>query len=273
MEIVRACILRIEGTNCEDETFSAFKNAGMHPELVHLKQLTGDAEPRRSLEDYDCLMIPGGFSSGDYVRAGAIFAARIKSKLMNEVIDLLERGGLIVGICNGFQVLVELGLLPGLDDLVTDEPQMALHTNDSNRFECRLTLLRHELEEGESPFTSRIEKGAILRIPSAHAEGKIVFPEEFQDEYLEKMRENRQIVFRYVNPDGERGGYPWNPNGSIEDIAGITNQRGDVFGMMPHPERVFHAYNDPMRKRGEIKAYGDGKAIFDSIFEYLSSRK
>ncbi|OFV67447.1 MAG: Phosphoribosylformylglycinamidine synthase I [Candidatus Syntrophoarchaeum caldarius] len=271
MKTLRVCILRIEGTNCEAEMFSAFKGAGMDPELVHLKQLTGDALPRRALEDYDCLMIPGGFSSGDYVRAGAIFAARMKCKLRESILNFLDGGGLIGGVCNGFQVLVELGLLPGFDDLISDEPQMALHINDSNRFECRLSFLRHELEEGTSPFTSRIKKGAILRIPSAHAEGKVVFPEEFQKEYLEKMRNNNQIIFRYVNPDGGDATHPWNPNGSVEDIAAISNPKGNVFGMMPHPERVFNACNDPMVKRGELKEYGDGRAIFDSIFEYLST--
>ena len=272
MKALRICVLRIEGTNCEEEMFSAFKKAEMYPEMVHLKQLTGDAEPQRLLEDYDCLMIPGGFSSGDYVRAGAIFAARMKSKLREDILNLLDGGGLIGGVCNGFQVLVELGLLPGFDGIMSDEPRMALHINDSSRFECRLSFLRHELDEGGSPFTSRIKKGAILRIPSAHAEGKVVFPEHVRDEYLKKMNENKQIIFRYVNPDGEGANYPWNPNGSIEDIAAISNPKGNVFGMMPHPERVFNAYNDPMTKRGEVKDYGDGKAVFDSIFDYLSSK-
>jgi len=268
----KICILRIEGTNCEAEMFSAFQGAGMFPEMVHLKQLTGDALPWRTLEDYDCLIIPGGFSSGDYVRAGAIFAARMKRKLREDILNFLDGGGLIGGVCNGFQVLVELGLLPGLDDLISDEPRMALHINSSNRFECRLSFLRHELDDGISPFTSRIKNGAILRIPSAHAEGRVVFPDELKSEYLKKLNENHQIVFRYVNPDGGRADYPWNPNGSVEDIAAISNPKRNVFGMMPHPERVFNAYNDPMTRRGEVKEYGDGKMIFDSIFDYLSSK-
>ena len=145
-EDVRVCVLRIEGTNCEDEMYEAFKMVGASPEKVHLKQLTGQSpsELKRDVEDYDILAFPGGFSAGDYVRAGAIFAARIRSAIGPQIRRFVESEKPVLGVCNGFQILVELGLLPALDDVMSPEPTAALYTNDSARFECRPTLLRND---------------------------------------------------------------------------------------------------------------------------------
>ncbi|MHC1636401.1 MAG: phosphoribosylformylglycinamidine synthase subunit PurQ [Candidatus Methanospirareceae archaeon] len=279
--VVRVCVLRIEGTNCEYETYLAFKRVGAFPEIVHLKQLIGAVKEkeRRRLRDYDLLVIPGGFSAGDYVRAGAIFAARIKGALREEIEEFIDFGKPILGICNGFQVLVEMGLLPGFERGVQ---QVALTTNDSNRFECRPTLLKHE-NRGKCIFTRKIERGRILKMPCAHAEGKFFIEEAKRETYIKLLEENDQIVFRYVDPEGNYASYPWNPNGSVYNIAGICDPEGNIFGLMPHPERAFFEYmsGDWTRKRGrrgcggegkgeKEEWRGDGELIFESVVEYLS---
>ena len=272
---VNVGILRIEGTNCEQESYDAFKRLGAKPEFVHLKQLLKidcTKDEKRDLFDYQCIMIPGGFSVGDYIRAGAIFAARIKSKLHKQLEEFLKQEYLMLGICNGFQILIELGLLPGIDNTISSFPEACLHINDSNRFECRTTLLKHE-NNGNCVFTWKIPKNDIRIVPSAHAEGKLMFPLDKQDEYLNKLEKNDQIVFRYVDPDGNYAGYPWNPNGSISNIAGICNHQGNIFGMMPHPERSFYRHQHPdWTSKGLNNNYGDGRDIFESVLEYICKK-
>ena len=274
-EDIRIAVLRIEGTNCEQESLDAFKRLGLNPEFVHLKQLLHidcNEDEKRDIFDFQCLMIPGGFSAGDYIRAGAIFAARIKSKLQKKLQDFVEQGYPVMGICNGFQVLIELGLLPGIDNNISQIPQACLNINDSDRFECRPTLLKHE-NNGNCIFTSKIKKNDIRLIPSAHAEGKLLFPLDEQEQYLNKLEENDQIVFRYVDQDGNYSGYPWNPNGSISNIAGICNHSGNVFGMMPHPERSFYKFQHPNWVNNNLQNnYGDGRAIFESVLNYISQK-
>ncbi len=266
-EDVKVCVLRIEGTNCEDEMYQAFDMVGASPEKVHLKQLTGQVSPelRRNIEDYDILAFPGGFSAGDYVRAGAIFAARIKSAIGPQVRKFVESEKPVLGVCNGFQILVELGLLPALDDTMSPEPTAALYRNDSSRFECRPTLLRND-NRGKCIFTSEIPKKKVLMIPSAHAEGKLL---SMDPKFVDRLEENDQIVFRYVGPDGEDAQYPWNPNGSPSDIAGICNPAGNVLGMMPHPERVLTRFTHPDWTRGYDSEEGDGLAVFRSVMKKL----
>ena len=272
-ENIRIAILRIEGTNCEQESFDAFKRLGSKPEFVHLKQLLNidcNKDEKRDLFDYQCLMIPGGFSAGDYIRAGAIFAARIKSKLQKKLEEFVKQEYPILGICNGFQVLIELGLLPGIDNIVSSVPEACLNINDSDRFECRPSLLKHE-NNGNCVFTSKIPKNDIRLIPSAHAEGKLLFPLDKQEEFVNRLEKNDQIVFRYVDPDGNYAGYPWNPNGSISNIAGICNHQGNVFGMMPHPERTFYKHQHPdWPNTGLGDNIGDGRGVFESVLDYIN---
>jgi phosphoribosylformylglycinamidine synthase len=283
----RICILRIEGTNCELETFLAFKRLGASAEIVHLKQLIGAVNEReqRDLKDYNLLVIPGGFSSGDYIRAGAILAARLKGALGAEIGDFITDGNPILGICNGFQVLVEMGLLPGFgahEEREIELQQAALTTNDSARFECRPTLIKHE-NRGTCVFTQGIAKGRILKMPCAHAEGKFFIDEQKRERYLQLLEDNDQIVFRYVDPEGRYASYPWNPNGSLAHIAGICNPEGSILGLMPHPERAFYTLMESdwsRRARGQKlgegggngDAYGDGKLIFESVLNYFRSR-
>ena len=272
---IKIAILRIEGTNCEQESYDAFKRLGADPEYVHLKQLLHidcNKDEKRDIFDYQCIMIPGGFSSGDYIRAGAIFAARIKSKLEKDLEEFVKQEYPMLGVCNGFQVLTELGLLPGIDVLMQDVPNACLSINDSNRFECRPTLLKHE-NRGKCVFTSKIPKNDIRLMPSAHAEGKLLFPLDKQEKYLKKLEDQDQIVFRYVDPDGDYAGYPWNPNGSFSNLAGICNSIGNVFGMMPHPERTFYRHQHPDWSRNGLKDdVGDGRAIFESVLDYISKK-
>ena len=274
-EDISVAILRIEGTNCEQESFDAFKRLGASPEFVHLKQLLHidcNEDEKRNVFDFQCIMIPGGFSAGDYIRAGAIFAARMKSKLGKDLEEFVKQEYPVLGVCNGFQVLTELGLLPGIDTVITSVPDACLNINDSDRFECRPTFLKHE-NKGKCVFTKKIPKDDIRLIPSAHAEGKLLFPLDKQKEYLNKLEENDQVVFRYVDPDGNYADYPWNPNGSFSNLAGICNHIGNVFGMMPHPERTFHQHQHPdWTKNGLDDNIGDGKAIFESVVDYVSKR-
>jgi len=266
------CVLRIEGTNCEEEAAAAFANVGASPEKVHLKQLIHQCpkEMRRDLDDYQILALPGGFSAGDYVRAGAIFAARMKSALGKELKAFVESERPIIGICNGFQVLVELGMLPAFEGGLSKEPQAALYTNDSARFECIPTLLKNE-NSGNCVFTRNLSKGTVVMFPSAHGEGKLMFSSEHERDYLNVLEKNDQVVFRFVGPDGSYAGYPWTPNGAISSIAGICNPAGNVMGLMPHPERVVHRITHPDWTRSGLdpSGEGDGRVIFQSAVDHV----
>ncbi len=265
--MVKACILLIEGTNCEEETKRALDRVGIEAEQVHLKQLTGNVskDRQRDLLDYQILMLPGGWSSGDYVRAGAIFAARIKSRLMPPLREFMDMGNLIVGICNGFQVLTELGILPGFDG-ISEQPEAALTTNKPARFQCRPVYIRHE---NKCRITNGIEKDRVLQIPIAHAEGRFTFGEK-NEEFLQRLIDNKQIIFRYCRENGEDAGeFPWNPNGSLYDIAGISNPEGNVLGMMPHPERVIDGIQEADWTRTG-REEGDGRIFFESIKEHAN---
>ena len=262
-------VVRIEGTNCEDESAAAFSSLGCNAEKIHLKQLLGDVEKskRRNLMDYDALYFPGGFSSGDYVRAGAIFASRVKSGLQSQVDEYINEGRPVLGVCNGFQILVEMGALPGTKSGTSAIPDAVLHTNDSSRFEARHVHLRVE-SNSQSLFTKNYETNQILSIPNAHAEGKLMMSQE----KFEELDKNNQIAFRYCSPEGELNpGYPWNPNGVAHDIAGITNPKGNVLGMMPHPERVFHGWQhtDWTSSGMNPDGPGDGRPLFQGVVDFL----
>ncbi|MHC1608899.1 MAG: phosphoribosylformylglycinamidine synthase subunit PurQ [Candidatus Methanofastidiosia archaeon] len=249
-EDINICILRIEGTNNEQEMYDAFKRLGTKPHLVHLNELS-------SLKPYQCLMIPGGFSAGDYIRAGTIFASRIKSTFMDELNSFIKEGYAVGGICNGFQILVELGLLPG-NPKGNGAVTACLSRNDSARFECRHSILKH-VSSNKCVFTSLLPQNEQLIVPSAHAEGKFLLSSG--KKAYEKLEKNGQIIFKYVNYNGETNApYPWNPNGSPYNIAGICNKRGNVFGMMPHPERSFFSKNE--------HGYS-GKILFESVVKYI----
>jgi phosphoribosylformylglycinamidine synthase subunit PurQ / glutaminase len=263
---LRVAIASIEGTNCDAELLVACANLGARPEIVELKQFEGrDVTPseRRRLADFDVLFFPGGFSAGDYVRAGAIFAARVRASIGPELEDFVRSGHLVGGICNGFQVVVELGLLPGRAGGHLAPPEAVLQTNDSGRFECRPTFVAWQ--GGAFPALQGTEKGTRYLFPSAHAEGKLMLAGD-PAERLRDLEASGQILFRWVAPDGGPAVYPWNPNGSQGDVAGLTNPEGNVFGLMPHPERAFFRAQGPdWTRHGGPVGFGDGHRFLDAV--------
>jgi phosphoribosylformylglycinamidine synthase I len=268
-EDLRVAIVSIEGTNCDEELAVALRTLGARPEIVHLKQLEGRdvaAAERRRLFDYQMTLFPGGFSAGDYVRAGAIFAARTRAAIGPELEEYIRSGHLLGGICNGFQVLAEMGLLPGRPGGRLGPPEAVLAGNDSGHFECRPTFVRWE--GGRFAALAEEPKGSIFYAPVAHAEGKVIFAGE-PGRRLRELDENGQIPFRWVRPDGGPAVYPWNPDGSEGDVAGLTSPEGNVFALMPHPERAFFRAQYPDWTRGgSAEGFGDGHRFFDSLLRY-----
>ena len=265
-EDVRVCILRVGGTNCDVETKRAFTELGVRAKVYHINQVL----KQRVLQNSEALVIPGGFSYGDYVRAGAILAKGLLAKLGKDLERFIDEGKPVLGICNGFQVLVEAGLLPGFNGMGS-RPEAALATNIPVGYRCRWVYLRHE-NRGNCVFTSKVSRGAVLKIPIAHAEGRFIFPRDKERRYLEKLYENDQLVFRYCDEDGEyaEGRYPINPNGSFHDIAGICSPTGTIFGLMPHPERAYYGWQLPdWTRMGSPPTYGDGRLIFESMVDYV----
>jgi phosphoribosylformylglycinamidine synthase I len=207
---MRFGIVVFPGTNCDRDCWHVVK-AVLNCDVDFVWH------EERDVSRFDCIILPGGFSYGDYLRVGAI--ARF-SPVMESVRDFAEKGGLVIGICNGFQILVEAGLLPG-----------ALVRNKTIHFICKFVNLR--VENADTPFTNQCEVGQVLRIPIAHNDGRYFCDKET----LRRLERNGQIVFRYCTPDGEVTEEA-NPNGSVGNIAGIVNEKGNVLGMMPHPERA-----------------------------------
>jgi phosphoribosylformylglycinamidine synthase I len=266
---LRVALLAIEGTNCDDELRVALAALGAKAEIVQLKQFEGQAvasAKRRRLSDYSALFIPGGFSAGDYVRAGAIFAARIRASIGSDLEEFVRSGRVVAGICNGFQVLTELGLLPGHRGGRLGRPDAALQTNDSGRFECRPTFVAWA--GGNFPALQGLPLGTRFMFPSAHAEGKLMLGDD-SAERLRALERAGQILFRWVAPDGGPATYPWNPNGSEGDVGGLTNPEGNVFGLMPHPERsYFRAQAPDFTRTGGPVGVGDGHRFLDAVLSF-----
>ena len=214
------------GSNCDQDCYHAARVMGGEVRYVWHRDT--------DLSGVDCVILPGGFTYGDYLRTGAI--ARF-SPVMQAVAEYARAGGLVIGICNGFQILLEAHLLPG-----------AMRRNQNQKFICKHVHLR--LEQPETPFTQVGQTGQVLRIPIAHGEGNYYADQET----LRRLRDNGQIVFRYCRPDGNVT-VDANPNGSVDNIAGICNEQRNVLGMMPHPERCSEA----------VLGSSDGQVIFESI--------
>lgn len=257
---VRVIVLRAAGTNCDLESKYAFEREGARAELVHVNRLL--ATPSL-LDQYDVLFIPGGFTYGDDISAGRILANQLRFKLGKQVRKFIENGGLVLGVCNGFQVLVKAGLLP--DPFGPQRQTVTLAGNDSGRFECRWVYLKISSKKAEF-----IHEGDIIELPVAHREGKFV---ACAPELLDKLRENGQIVLQYVNERGQPAGYPWNPNGSQLDIAGICDPTGRVLGLMPHPERFVEPYHHPNWTRFKEMRTPDGRAFFRNAVRYCENNR
>jgi phosphoribosylformylglycinamidine synthase I len=266
---IRVCVMRVGGTNCDAETQRAFQELGTKAETRHLYELI----KQRNLLDYDVLVFPGGFSFGDYVRSGAILARLLTVKLGKELREFIAQNRPILGICNGFQILVEEGLLPGFEGMSL-YPEASLAGNIPQGFKCRWIYLKLE-NKCKCVFTNKIPAGQILHMPIAHGEGRFLLPKEKEERLLQKLYDNDMVVFRYCDIEGSaaEGKYPTNPNGSFHDIAGICNPEGTIFGLMPHPERALYWWQQPdWTKQPKMPQYGDGKLIFESLLAHLSKK-
>ena len=298
MAQVRAVVLRAAGINCDMETEYALQLAGVNAERVHINRLIED---KLALEQYQILVVPGGFSYGDDVAAGKILANQIVHHLYEPVQKFIDDGKLVLGICNGFQVLVKAGILPGFEERIATEDTedtekfkiflatedtvlgtpygenietkdknkaskitgqtVTITYNDSGKFEDRWVYL--------APQTDRcifIEKGRQIYLPVAHGEGKVVTKNA---KVLEKLKSEGYVAFKYIDENGREGDYPINPNGSVDSIAGLTDTTGRVLGLMPHPERFVRPTQHPHWTRLKDKRDGDGMTIFNNAVRYI----
>jgi len=263
MSDVRVILLRTAGTNCDRELSHAFSLVGAQVERVHINALLADPS---QLEGYQVLGLPGGFSYGDDIASGKILANQLIHHLKAPLKRFVEDGKFILGVCNGFQVLVKSGLLPGpMPQLAPDDWHPATLTyNTSGRFEDRWVRVR-----AVSKLCKWIPEGGVtMAVPVAHGEGRFVTRDPA---VLEGLRINDQVAFEYVNEAGERATvYPELPNGSVDAIAGICDLTGRVLGLMPHPERVAEAVNHPLFPRGQGNA--EGLVIFKTAADQVRQR-
>jgi phosphoribosylformylglycinamidine synthase len=253
----RVLILQATGTNRDGDAAQAISKAGGHPEILHVNKLR---EKPEQLQTYQMLVLPGGFSYGDALGAGRLLATDLRWLFQDALATFVEAGKPVIGICNGFQALVKSGWLPGPPEAPA---QATLTRNASNRFECRWVWLE---PNPESPcvFTRGLSKR--ITCPVAHGEGRFIPRDE---EVLAVLRARGQIVVTYTTEDGASPAYPDNPNGSVDDIAGICNAQGNVFGLMPHPEDHIVPTQHPRWTRGG----GDhlGLALFERGVAYARS--
>jgi len=261
----KVLVLRAAGTNCDMETAFAFSEAGAAVERVHINQLKAKADNGRdrSLRDYHILALPGGFSYGDDLAAGKILANELKYTLADELKDFIKKGKLIIGICNGFQILVKSGLLPGNSN---SEQEVTLTINDSGKFEDRWTYLKNQkskIKNQKCIWTQGLPE--VIYLPVAHGEGKFMAKDKT---VLERLENNGQVVLRYCDEKGNPAQYPDNPNGSENAIAGLSDETGRIFGLMPHPERHSFGWQNPRWTRRGLKKEGDGLMIFRNGVEY-----
>jgi phosphoribosylformylglycinamidine synthase I len=257
----RILILRAPGTNCDAETAHAFALAGALPESWHINRLLDDA---RRVADYQVLCIPGGFSYGDDIAAGRILGNQIQHHLADTLATFREAGKLIIGICNGFQILLKTNLLAASDQ---HGPTVTLTLNDSGRFEAR--WIRLAIRPGKCVFLSGIQE---LELPIAHGEGKFVTRDA---DVFQRMNTAGQFVIRYTAPHAEQSEatplpYPANPNGAQGNVAGICDETGCVFGLMPHPERFVDWTQHPRWTREPARPCGDGLRIFQNAVRYFN---
>ncbi len=258
MPTPRALVIRTAGTNCDVETKFAFELAGAEAELVHINRIAGERNP---FDGYRIVALPGGFTYGDDVAAGKIMAVELTHVLGEKLAGFAAAGGLIIGICNGFQVLVKTGLLPDAQFVKPGLRQVTLITNDSHKFEARWVRLRAAANT-KCVFAS---PGEIIELPVAHAEGKLVTR---RPEVLSDLVSAGHVVYRYVSDGDQAPTYPQDPNGSLDHIAGICDASGRIFGLMPHPERHIFGYHHPRWTREGMAAKGQGLQIFKRAVEY-----
>ncbi|MBE6384113.1 MAG: phosphoribosylformylglycinamidine synthase I [Lentisphaerae bacterium] len=260
---IKALVITGFGLNCETETAAACKLVGMTPEKVHLNDLIAG---KRTLDEFHFLCFIGGFSFGDHLGSGTVFANRVKFQLQDQLQKFVDDGKLVIGICNGFQTLTRLGMVPALHgDYFTQE--VALAHNDCGVFRDDWCCLKAE-KASPCVFTRNMDQ---FRLPLRHGEGKFVAAPEV----IAEIEANNQVALRYCNADGSIAAeFPANPNGSTNSIAGICDKTGRIFGLMPHPEAFLSPFNSPDwtrdRANGKIAEEGDGVMIFRNAADYIA---
>ena len=260
---IKALVITGFGLNCETETAAACKLVGMTPEKVHLNDLIAG---KRTLDEFHFLCFIGGFSFGDHLGSGTVFANRVKFQLQDQLQKFVDDGKLVIGICNGFQTLTRLGMVPAIHgDYFVQEA--ALAHNDCGVFRDDWCYLKAE-KASPCVFTRNMDQ---FKLPLRHGEGKFVATPEVMAE----IEANNQVALRYCNADGSIATeFPANPNGSTNSIAGICDKTGRIFGLMPHPEAFLSPFNSPDwtrdRANGKIAEEGDGVMIFRNAAEYIS---
>ncbi|MBI2017636.1 phosphoribosylformylglycinamidine synthase I [Candidatus Daviesbacteria bacterium] len=259
MRSVKVCILQSDGTNCDNELFYAFKKFGGSPKFVHVNELR---DKSKSLRNFNILALPGGFSYGDDIASGKILAVELMSFLKKEIEKFRDKGGIIVGLCNGFQTLIRTGLLP-FGNL--GEMDATLTSNDSGHFECRWIKLR--LEKSKCVFLKGEKNIGWFAIN--HGEGKFFA----NTETLKKIEAQNLVIFRYIDGNGNpTQTYPQNPNGSLNAIAGVTDPTGRVLGLMPHPEKFVDITQYPNWRREKIEK-PHGAFIFEDMVQFVKEGK
>lgn len=251
---LKALVLYGYGINCERESRYAIEKSGGRADILHLNKVL---EEPNLLEGYNMLLVPGGFSFGDDLGSGKVFANKMKFRLRDQLEDFVKADKLVLGICNGFQVLVKMGLLPEPDF----QQRVTLTTNDSGHYEDRWVILKNN-PKSICVFTKDID---YMLCPVRHGEGKFIPKDE---QTLNELKEKDLIVFHYTDKDGNLAGYPYNPNGSVENIAGICDSTGHIFGMMPHPEAFNIPENCPYWIKGTVKE-PLGLRIFKNAVDYF----
>ncbi len=256
----KTLILYGYGINCDNETQYGFKLAGAAPEKVHINELINK---EKKLKDYQILALPGGFSFGDDISAGKVLANKFKYNLQKELDNFINEGKLIIGICNGFQIMVKLGILPNFGKNYGEE-EVTLTFNNLGRFEDRWVYLKIN-QESKCIWTKGLKK---IYLPIRHGEGKFISKNKA---IREKLKKSEQIVLQYSNKEGNfSSSYPFNPNGSENNIAGICDKTGRIFGMMPHPEGFLFPQNHPRWTREKVKK-DEGIKIFKNAVDFLKN--
>jgi phosphoribosylformylglycinamidine synthase subunit PurQ / glutaminase len=274
MTQVKSLVITGFGINCEEEMAAAYELAGATAEIVHLNEIL---HGKVSIQDYDILNFPGGFSFGDDLASGKVVANKIKYKklptgdvMLDEIRKFLDDGKYILGVCNGFQMLVRMGLLP--DTTTSFETEATLSNNNSGKFEDRWVYCKVN-KQSQTPFLKDID---IIALPARHGEGKLIL---MDDDMRTKVAENNLDCLSYCTADGTiTGAYPANPNGADLNCAGLTNLTGQVLGLMPHPEAYLSLYNNPdwgqiKRRNPEVSEDGEGLKIFENIVEHVMDKK
>jgi len=264
MTTVNAIIFRAAGINCDAETHYALELAGAKAERLHINRIIED---KKLLDRFHIIVVPGGFSYGDDVSAGKILANQTIHHLADAMRKFIDDSKLVLGICNGFQVLVKAGILPF--NSIGSQETVTITNNDCGKFEDRWVYL--------APQTKKcvfIEPGRQIYLPIAHGEGKVVTK---NDDTLEQLKSGGHIAFKYVDENGKEGPFPINPNGSVDSIAGLTDTTGRVLGLMPHPERFVRPTHHPRWTRLKDlsavsladKVDADGTTIFNNAVKYI----